>query len=1501
MKNRLLLVTCLGLLVGSLPPAWGVKPDGKASLPDYDKRNEAAPARQALAKANLQREQAAEALKARLPKVQISRDKIVGAPRFISAGREFLTGPNGAGQGVSSQSLQALPSGDPHRVTKAFINEHSALFGHDSSALNSARVTRDYVTRHNGVRTVVWEQTQNDVPVFEGLLVSHLSAKGELVNIADRFVPNPESAARSGTPNGTALIEQPAISAARAVAIALGNIGNSADENEIAVHQDPVGREKRQTLRSRDLFGPAWAQLMWLPMSQDEMRLCWRVVFCGRPQPDRYLTLVDAETGEVLVRRSLTRKLEDATFNVFVSDSPSPFTPGWPTPDTNQPPFTNRTAVKMLSVLDTNASPLGWIYDGRTNVTFGNNADAYVDRDLDFGPDNPRPAAGSARNFNPAMDLSRDPRSYGDASAVQLFYRANWFHDRMYKLGFTEAAGNFQVTNFNRGGLDLDPVICLSQAGSDVGLTDNSAFMPAPDGIPGYCLMFTFTYPNPDRDGSLDQEVVIHELTHGMTDRLLGQGVGISALQSAGMGEGWSDFYAMALLSEEKDDVNAVYATGGYVTDNYGGLTENYYYGIRRYPYSTDMSKNPLTFKDIDPTAASVHPGIPTSPLLGGGPADEVHNMGEIWCMALWEVRANILQKIGWKQGNQVVLQLVTDGLKLAPANATYLEARDAIIQADQLLTGGSFYDEIWIGFAKRGMGYGAECPTSDTTVGVVESFEPPPDVAIGTPDGILEVRVTPASGSVIFAGDVNPFYVKVGDSGSVTNATVSATANNRPITFKNDGVAPDAFAGDSTYTGTFPVPREQTTITIPVVVSATNKVTSSNSVTYTIIPVPANDTFAAALKVPAVGGDYLSSNKRATLEKGEPAHGGTTNSAASLWWNYDAQKAETVLLDTGGSDFVTILSVYTGNSVSNLTLVATATGNSAIKGANLKLNTQPGVNYRIVVASANSKNLGTVRLNIAPGGNPDTSKPVVTVNTPISGMDVSTNRLFMSGSAVDPNPNPSGIKQIAISVSPAPFGPEEITIVTPPPSFGGPANTNWFAFVGLRAGVNNIRVSAIDYVGNVSSSVSLQVTFRFINPPNDFLVHAAPLTNSSDTVSANTFEATKEVGEPNHAGNLGGKSAWWSFTAPADGVLALSTTNSSFDTLLAVYTGDRIADLTLVGANDDAYPQVQGGHSELAQAVRAGQAYRIAVDGYDSAGGAMFLKYTFAQGAVYTLTASASDGGSVSQSSFSVPSNTTVTVSAVASAGFEFQGWNGDVVSAANPVNVPVSRDGMSIKAVFRPVSISDDFETGDLAKLAWLTSGDQPWIVQGDTAAAGKFAAKSGAIQANQTSSLVLTGEFQAASGSFDVKVSSEQGWDFLKFLVDGNPVQQWSGEVPWTTFAFPLSAGTHTLEWRYAKDPAHASGDDAAFIDNVILPFKAPVTNATPATLSLGRQTDGVFYVEIQGQPNQVYVVQGSPDFANWRGIGTNVAAEGVLRVPDPASKTNQIQFYRAFTPQ
>jgi hypothetical protein len=1492
MKTRFVVAVVAGFIWLNLPSAWGFLPPAIEPLANFDKRTVTANSSTPAANADTAWAAASATLKDAVPDVRISRDELLGTPAYISATHGFLTGPGGSGKGVSGAALAALPAGDPHRVVKAFLNEHATLFGHNAQVLSSARIQRDYVTEHNGLRTTVWQQVLDGIPVFDGLLVGHVTKNAELVNLSSHFVPDALQAANAGNPNRSALIAAPAVPCAKAIAAAAASINVNVAEDAIRFSGSPEGADKSQSANASGLFGAVTARLVWLPFSPQSMRLCWQVVVGSEAPAGHFLVLVDAQSGEVLLRRSLTAHLETATYNVYTSDSPSPFSPGWPTPQTEQPSNTTRVLV-TLSALDTNASPAGWIADG-TRQTSGNNAIAFLDRDFTATPDFPLPqATGTNRVFDFPLNLAQAPLSYASAATVQLFYEANWYHDRLYQLGFTEAAGNFQVNNFGRGGFGNDNIVCLVQAGADIGYTDNAFFSTLPDGENSYCAMFVFSGPTPDRDGSLDEEVVCHELTHGLSNRLLGGGVGISQLQTAGMGEGWSDFYSLCLLSEPGDDPNGVYAEGGYATYQLGGpdFEENYYYGIRRYPYTRDMSKNPLTFKDIDPTRASAHLGVPISPLFGGGDPSEVHNSGEVWCVTLREMWANLVEKSGWTNGNHLALQLVTDGLKLAPANATFLEARDAIIQADLLDTGGDNYAEIWIAFAKRGMGYSAICPSSETTTGVFEAFDLPPD--LGTPDGILEVRVTPPSFEAMFAGETNTIFVRVTDAFAVTNATIAATlSNGANLLFRNDGVAPDIAPNNAVYTASLNVPTNLSSIALTLVVSAPGKDTMTNIVTYFIVPLPLNDNFASATKVPAAGTNYLTNNKRAGLETNEPAHGNIGSAAGSLWWNYTPAVNTNVLVDTGGSAVRTIVAVYTNNTLVNLQAIASSAGTLTRPGAYVNFSARAGVTYHVAVAGYDPRNLGTLNVTIAPGAQADTNAPSLTIASPVSGQVVTTNRLVISGSASDPSPNASGIRDITIRVVPIPGFQETTTVVS---SLTGPLNTNWVSIIGLQPGLNSVQVSATDFAGNQSVASKLQITYRILDPLNDFFANAIVLTNSSGTNSVNTIDATKEAGEPNHAGSFGGHSAWWSFVAPADGLLTISTIGSTFDTVMGLYTGSSVGQLTAIVSNDDVYDGVPGGYSQIVQAVRSNLTYRIAVDGYDGQSGAAFLSYSFVSMPIFRLTVNATTGGTATPSLLDVQSNSIVVVTANPSLNYQFDIWDGAVLSLNNPLSVLVTAD-MDLTAHFRLAEFTDDFETGDLLHVNWGAGGNKPWIVQSSVVDVGQYSARSGNIANNQNSSLLLTANFRAGSGSFDRRVSSEPGFDVLKFYIDGMLQQQWSGEVAWAGYTFSLTSGNHTLEWRYTKDPNGAAGLDAAFIDNVNLPLVVPTDSSSAASLKVERQTDGAFFIDLLGQANQQYILQTSTNLIDWQNQSTNVATGGFLRISD-SSATNSIRFYRA----
>lgn len=759
----------------------------RASLTNLDKRVSrdriaARPAQQA----------ARAALKQRTPEAEVDFDASLGSPKWVHSRGGFLTEANGEGGAVSRETAKRFDK-DPDKGVKAFLQEHRELFRHGPEVLAGATKRRDH-TNQSGLRTVAWEQQVDGIPVFDSVLVANTTARGELISISSLFVPGPDQAADRGTPNRAAKVRAPSVNAERALRLAAANLGEEISELTPSVER-PAARTLKQNFKLKPLPGDASAGLVWLPLDGDTLRLCWDVELSRREFSERFRLLIDAETGEVLVRRKLTVEVSEVLYRVYTSDSPSPLSPGFAFPTNSQPTNVARPLL-IISNLNATASPLGWINDG-VMETRGNNVDAHLDRDADDRPDLPRPQAtldaNNRRVFDFPIDFSKSPTTYTNAAVVQLFYWCNFMHDKLYELGFTESAGNFQKDNFGRGGVDNDAMSADAQDGSGV---NNANFTPARDGSSGKIQMFLFTGPSPARDGDLDAEVVLHEYTHGLTDRLVGGGVGIDFfghIQTGGMGEGWSDFYALSLLSEFSDDPGANYAMSGYVTYQFSGLLQNYYYGIRRYPYTTNLNADPLTLKDIDASTASLHSGIPRNPIIISS-GNEVHRQGEIWCSMLWDMRAALLRKYAptnatqFTNVNMRILGYVTRGLQLAPPNPSFAQARDAILLAIRLTVGAeSDTNEAWWTFARRGLGLSAVCPDSTTTVGVVEGYDTPqrPEFDVQPNQSITFVGVVggPFAPQSITNTLLNSSGANVAWSAAVNVSWLKLSANNGVLT----------------------------------------------------------------------------------------------------------------------------------------------------------------------------------------------------------------------------------------------------------------------------------------------------------------------------------------------------------------------------------------------------------------------------------------------------------------------------------------------------------------------------------------------------------------------------------------------------------------------------------------------------------------------------------------------------------------------------------------------
>ncbi len=917
-----------GLFCLSASNVTAILPPAREELPNLDRRTKggesATKAEPAAALATL---------KPRGPEIQVVPSERPHA-KWIRAEQGFLTGPGGQGRSVAAATLATLATNETHRPTKAFVREQAALFGFGPEALEQARVKREFVTPHNGLTTVVWEQELEGISIFEAVFTSHTTKRGELVSVASQFVPAPMQNAAAKTRSLVAARQTPAITAAQAVALAARNLGEAVEEAAVTpLSAVETGAAQNQRFEAPPLAGPAETRLMWVPLTEETLRLCWDVQLTSRARGEMYRLLVDVEDGEVIIRQRLTEYISDASYRVYLSDSPAPFSPSCSSPCTTQPPELASVLV-TLSAVDTNASPNGWIDDGG-NETQGNNVDAHTDQDANNSPDLPRPQGSPFRTFDFSANLTQAPSTYPNAAVTDLFYWCNWMHDQLYALGFTEAAGNFQNNNFGRGGLGNDALQADAQDGSG---TDNANMSTPSDGSPPRMQMYVFTGPTPDRDGDFDHEIVLHEYTHGLSNRRVGGGVGLSALQSRGMGEGWSDWYPLTMLSEPGDDVNGVYAAGGYATYQFSGLTQNYYFGIRRYPYCTDLTKNPLTFRDIDPAQASTHAGVPRSPIIGST-ADEVHNSGEVWCVTLWEARANLITKHGHAVGNQMILQLVTDGMNLSPPNPNFLQARDAILQADAVNNGGANLPELWAAFAKRGMGYSATSPSSSTTVGLVEAYDVPDDLSI------LPATAATASGPVggpfspnpVSFGLTNTGNASLGWSLSYTSAWLTVTPTSGALT--PGGPASAVLATIGPAANSLPLGTHTATLWFS---NQTSSFVQARTVTLSVVGRTMSDDFDPALDASqwsAFGGTVGS-----TVAANN--YGGYVSAPNSLWFGDAGSRfARTIPVDTSGGGSIGF-SIRLANGASSPWETADALPS---EGVVLEASTNAGVSWAVL------------------------------------------------------------------------------------------------------------------------------------------------------------------------------------------------------------------------------------------------------------------------------------------------------------------------------------------------------------------------------------------------------------------------------------------------------------------------------------------------------------------------------------------------------------------------
>ncbi len=618
-----------------------------------------------------------------------------------------------------------------------YLTRNAASLGLTNDDVANYVVTNQYTDAHNGVTHLYLQQTYKGLSIIDANINVNIAADGTIINANSSFLANVKTLNLSAVPGITAnqAFDSLGLELAKDFAREARNHGSGlVGEVPNSESTQPNGQQPWNTGTSSDSVPGANNddldtevtplalkrtevpdRLQWAKAANGGLTLVWTVNVKTLDEQNWLDSSVDTTTSTLAHNTSW---IAHASYNVFNYNLEGP---------------QDGSRTIEVNPQDPVASPFGWhdtngVAGAEFTDTRGNNVFAQEDRDdNDTGGFRPDGGAGLVFNF-PFDDVNLQPQAYESAAITNLFYTNNILHDIHYHYGFDEASGNFQLNNYGNGGAGNDAVQADAQDGSGF---NNANFGTPPDGFQPRMQQFIFNLTNPNRDSDLENIVIIHEYGHGVSNRLTGGAANagaLNALQSGGMGEGWGDWWGLMFTQKATDTANDARPVGNYLLGQpaNGG-------GIRRFPYSFNMAVNPQTLGNYN----------------GGFPNNEVHNAGELWATVLWDMNWILINGVNTPDcngnttpgygfdpdlyngtgGNNIALQLVMDGLKLQPANPTFTQARDAILQADMVNNGGANQHAIWTAFARRGFGFSASSGANADSQVVVQAFDTPPEL----------------------------------------------------------------------------------------------------------------------------------------------------------------------------------------------------------------------------------------------------------------------------------------------------------------------------------------------------------------------------------------------------------------------------------------------------------------------------------------------------------------------------------------------------------------------------------------------------------------------------------------------------------------------------------------------------------------------------------------------------------------------------------------------------
>jgi hypothetical protein len=560
----------------------------------------------------------------------------------------------------------------PTVTLRNLLLQSADRLGLDNQDLASLDVVRDYVSRSTGLRHVTFAQTLDGLPVFGAQVTLHIAASGDIVRVTS-------SAARGAGRQPHGAVAFPAEAAAMAAAADVSPETPFVPSRIDGGFGSNVARFARGRFR-RDVS----AALEWFAMDSG-VRLAWHVELEPEDPSQSYDLMIDAQTGELLLRRNRVldangdgRVLQSNATQAIDARRPDPL----PLGAGACPPPVNHELRDLTAPFRDPGTVLfntGRLSGNNTHVFRGNAV-----------------TEGALGTFDGSRWLFDFPFNTAASAETALFFSVNFAHDFFYDLGFDEAAGNFQVDNFGRGGTGGDPIKAIARAAG----RNNATFQPMPEGTSPIISMFLFDGlgcwasdvdgdGTLDLDGDYDNDIVLHEFHHGVSHRI---NTAFTGNEADAIGEGGSDFFAYSINGET---TLAEYARPG---------------GLRAVNGKTYANWTCLFFIFCEP-----------------------HDNGEIWVNVMWDIRERFRADL--VRGSEAAAineshQLYIDGLKLSPPSPTMLDIRDAMLQADEIRNPGSpqsqNYCALWESFAGRGMGVFASDTAANGFNQVVADFSVP-------------------------------------------------------------------------------------------------------------------------------------------------------------------------------------------------------------------------------------------------------------------------------------------------------------------------------------------------------------------------------------------------------------------------------------------------------------------------------------------------------------------------------------------------------------------------------------------------------------------------------------------------------------------------------------------------------------------------------------------------------------------------------------------------------